>query len=255
KLPKMSQNQIAIVTGGSRGIGAAISLKLASQGMDIAIIYTSPSSTPQAEELSKQITALGQKALLVRTNLAEADCGVVVRDAVLKGFQTEKIHVLVNNAGISDIQDSLSIELDHYTNIMNINLRAPMLLVKAIAPHMSRGGRIISISSGLVHEPVPGYDVYAASKAGVEALTRQWAVTFGKSAGLTANAVVCGAVETDILKNVPLEMFEPVMQKAAAAHRIATPDDIAQVVGFVASEGSRWVTGQCIGAHGGIMFN
>ncbi|TVY39595.1 3-oxoacyl-[acyl-carrier-protein] reductase [Lachnellula subtilissima] len=228
----MSQSQIAVITGGSRGIGAAVALTLASKGMDIAIVYTSQSSTPQAEELSKQITALGRRALLVRTDLSAADCGVVVRDAVLKGFQTEKIDVLVNNAGITGIQDSLSIELDHYVNLMNINLRAPMLLVQAIAPHMNRGGRIISMSSVLAHEPVPGYDVYAVTKSGIEALTRQWAITFGKSAGLTANAIVCGAVETDIIKDVPRELFKTIMEKTAADYRIGTTDDIAQVAAF-----------------------
>lgn len=111
----MSQSRIAVITGASRGIGAAIALTLATNGMDIAIIYTSQSSTPQAEDLSKKITALGQRALLIRTDLSEADCGTVIRDAVLKGFQTEKIDVLVNNAGISGVQDSLSIELDQYT--------------------------------------------------------------------------------------------------------------------------------------------
>jgi len=111
----MSQRRIAVVTGGSRGIGAAIALTLAAKGADIAIVYTSNSSTPQAQEISKKITELGRRALLIRTDLSEANCGVVVRDAVLKGFKTEKIDILVNNAGIAEPQDSLSIELGTYT--------------------------------------------------------------------------------------------------------------------------------------------
>lgn len=107
--------RIAIVTGGSRGIGAAISLTLAKNGFDVAIVYTSQSSTPQADQLSSQIWALGRKAILVRTDLSDANCGVAVRDAVLKGFETDKVNVLVNKAGIAEGQDSLSIELDQYT--------------------------------------------------------------------------------------------------------------------------------------------
>lgn len=138
---------------------------------------------------------------------------------------------------------------------MNINLRAPLLLVRALAPHMHRGGRIISLSSILAHTPVPGYDVYAASKSGLEALTRQWAITLGKSAGLTANAIVCGAVETDIIKNAPREVLDAVKGQTAAEGRLGRTDDVAQVVAFLAGEGSRWVTGQCVGVHGGVRFD
>jgi len=106
--------KIAVVTGGSRGIGAAISLTLAKNGFDVAIVYTSQSSTPQAEDLSKQILSFGQKAILVRTDLADANCGVAVRDAVLKGFETDNVDVLVSNAGIAEGQDSLSINVDQY---------------------------------------------------------------------------------------------------------------------------------------------
>lgn len=110
----MSQARIAVVTGASRGIGAGIAITLAAKGADVALVYTSESSTPQAQEVLQQITALGRRAILVRTDLSAADCGTVVRDAVLKGFQTDKIDILVNNAGVTSIQDTLSVDLDEY---------------------------------------------------------------------------------------------------------------------------------------------
>lgn len=110
----MSQARIAVVTGASRGIGAGIAITLAAKGADVALVYTSESSTPQAQEVLQQITALGRRAILVRTDLSAVDCGTVVRDAVLKGFQTDKIDILVNNAGVTSIQDTLSVDLDEY---------------------------------------------------------------------------------------------------------------------------------------------
>src|SRR4051812_37356679 len=114
-----------------------------------------------------------------------------------------------------------------------------MLLVKSIVPHMNRGGRIISISSVLAHAPYPGYDAYAASKAAIEALTRQWAITLGKSHGITANSIICGSVATDMMAHVPDEILEPIRASAAAEHRLGTIDDIAQAVAMLADDGAR----------------
>ncbi|TVY82910.1 3-oxoacyl-[acyl-carrier-protein] reductase FabG [Lachnellula suecica] len=191
---------MAVVTGASRGIGATIALTLAAKGIDVAIVFTSESSTAQAEAVSKQISDLGQRALLIRTDLTGYNCGNDVRDKVLRGFSTDKIDFLVNNAGITGAQDSLSIQLEQYERMMNINLRAPMLLVKALVPHMNRGGRIISMSSVLAREPYPGMDAYVASKVALEGLTRQWAVNLARSYGITANAIICGAVQTEMIK-------------------------------------------------------
>jgi len=111
----MSIQRIAVVTGGSRGIGATIALELAKKGVDIAIVYTSESSMPQAEAIKDQITALGSKAILVRADLATSDCGEVVLNAVLKGFGGAKIDILVNNAGImGEAADSLSFSAETF---------------------------------------------------------------------------------------------------------------------------------------------
>jgi 3-oxoacyl-[acyl-carrier protein] reductase len=111
------------------------------------------------------------------------------------------------------------------------------------------------MSSIFAREPYAGFDAYAASKSGLEGLTRQWAATLGKSHGITANAIICGTIETDMIKGYGDEVLEPIRERAVAEHRLGTSDDVAQVVAFLASEGSRWVTGQCIGVHGGRIFN
>lgn len=253
--PNMSTQKIAVVTGGSRGIGAAISLTLAAKGFDIALVYTSDSSTPRALEVQSQIAALGQNSILVKADLERADCGEVVRDAVLKGFETQKIDVLVNNAAIGGLgEDSLSTTVEFFERYININTRAPMLLVKNLAPHFNPGGRIISMGSVLAHEPYPGQDAYTASKAALEGLTRQWALTFGKLLGITANVIVAGAIGTDMNEGFPDEVWEPTKERTSAAKRIGTPEDVAGVIGLLVEDGSRWINGQCIGVHGGYLW-
>jgi 3-oxoacyl-[acyl-carrier protein] reductase len=144
--------------------------------------------------------------------------------------------------------------------IMVINVRAPSLLVSSIAPVMNQGGRIINVSSIIARSPTAGYDIYAASKAALEGLTRQWAVTLGKSHGITVNAITPGIVETDIISgavsnNPALQGFLDEQAKAAsAASRLGTVDDIAQIAAMLASEGSRWITGDCISGNGGVYF-
>jgi len=110
------------------------------------------------------------------------------------------------------------------------------------------------MSSILARDPYPGYDVYAASKVALEGLTRQWAVTLAKPFGITANAIICGSVETEMIQGAAEDVKEGLRAKASVEHRLGTTDDIAQVVAFLAGEGSRWVNGQCIGVHGGMLF-
>jgi 3-oxoacyl-[acyl-carrier protein] reductase len=139
--------------------------------------------------------------------------------------------------------------------IFNINTRAPMLLVKAFAPHLNASGRIISISSIMSRSPYPGFDAYSVSKLALEGLTRQWAVTLAKDLNITANAVVCGTVETDFHANTPKAALDAVKAQTSAAERLGTTKDIADVVVWLASDEARWINGQCVGVHGGFVFN
>jgi 3-oxoacyl-[acyl-carrier protein] reductase len=137
---------------------------------------------------------------------------------------------------------------------MNVNVRAAALLVKALVPHMNREGRIINVSSILARNPFPCVDIYTASKGALEALTRQWARTLGRSHGITTNAVSPGMILTDMTEGTDPSVLDLSKRSATAGERLGTPDDVAQVVAFLAGDGSRWINGDCIQVHGGVIF-
>ncbi|THW25674.1 NAD(P)-binding protein [Aureobasidium pullulans] len=245
------QDKIAVVTGASRGIGAAIAKAYAKEGAHIAIVYASPSSTESAEAVRKEIEQLGRKAILIQTDLVKADCGEVVLRETLKGFNTEKIDILVSNAGIFKENHTLEFDADLFDRTMAINVRAPAALVKSIAPHMPRGGRVVVISSMASTWFSPNMDIYCASKAAVNAMMKCWAVSLGKSHGITANAINPGFFPTDINSHFSDELLEMFKNKQAIDHRLAHTDDLTGLAVFLASEQSRWITGETVECSGG----
>ncbi|THZ38520.1 NAD(P)-binding protein [Aureobasidium pullulans] len=245
------QDKIAVVTGASRGIGAAIAKAYAKEGAHIAIVYASPSSTESAEAVKKEIEQLGRKAILIQTDLVKADCGEVVLRETLKGFNTEKIDILVSNAGIFKENHTLEFDADLFDRTMAINVRAPAALVKSIAPHMPRGGRVVVISSMASTWFSPNMDIYCASKAAVNAMMKCWAVSLGKSHGITANAINPGFFPTDINSHFSDELLEMFKNKQAIDHRLAHTDDLTGLAVFLASEQSRWITGETVECSGG----
>jgi 3-oxoacyl-[acyl-carrier protein] reductase len=145
---------------------------------------------------------------------------------------------------------------------MNTNVRAPIMLVKEALPHIPRGGRIINISSYatrdvMIGPGIPDMALYICSKIALEGLTQGWAVEFGQSRGINVNAVSVGPTETDLIASMPEEqkaiLAQQVALKMPAAPRSGTPDDVAQVVAFLASDSARWVTGSTVSANGGII--
>ncbi|KAI9701386.1 MAG: hypothetical protein M1820_006477 [Bogoriella megaspora] len=244
-------NKIAIVTGASRGIGAAIALELAKRGADVAITYTSDSSASAAGSIKSQIETLGRRAVVIKSDHGSTDTGEVVLKGVQEGFGVKNVDILVLNAGISGPTPTLDWEVEKFSHMMNINVRGPMLLVKAIAPFLNPGGRIIANTSVITRRATAPQDLYTATKAALEGLVRQWAVTLPYQMDVTANAVAPGPVETEMMKGYE-DLFDFVKSQTPVGKRLGTTDDIAQVVGFLAEEGSRWINGQCIQANGGI---
>ncbi|MEU7295745.1 SDR family oxidoreductase [Streptomyces exfoliatus] len=240
----------ALVTGASRGIGRAIALRLAAGGARVGVHYASNEAA--AKETVAAIEAVGGSAFALRTELGvpgDADALWAAFDAAAGGGH-QGLDILVNNAGIAGPGLIHEVEEADYDQVFAVNAKAPFFIIKKGLDRLRDGGRIINISSGVTKVAFPGMTSYAASKGAVEVLTLTLAQTLG-SRGITVNAVSPGTIETDI---------HPWMADAAAkAHaagfsvfdRVGQPEDVADVVGFLASDDARWITGQNIDASGG----
>ncbi|KAI9827561.1 MAG: hypothetical protein M1832_004911 [Thelocarpon impressellum] len=250
--------RVAIVTGGSRGIGKAIALVLAQRGASIAVVSNNPAKAGDARETVHEIEALGSgvRAISIIADVADADaCKRIVQEA-RKGLGVDKIDILVNNAGVGDTTPTADVTPELFDRIISVNLRGPYFLFQATLPYLPPGGRVINVSSiaarSITSIPIAAY---AASKSGLDALSRTWAGEFGQSHGITVNSVATGFVETDMAMSLPGEVLAAVRdnnaKETAAAPRSGTPDDIAQAIAFLASEGARWVTGSSLSANGG----
>ncbi|KAL7928307.1 NAD(P)-binding protein [Trichoderma chlorosporum] len=249
----------ALVTGGIRGIGRGISLELARRGANVAMVYANPHRDETAMEAVKEILALdsGAKAVGILADLKVFDNYQKIVDEALQGLGVEHIDIVVHNAAVGSPVSTQNTTEKLYDDTMATNVRAPFFLTQTLIPYIPRGGRIILISSIAARRFSFGMHqtAYAISKAAIEALARSWAVEFGQPRGITVNALSVGFVETELVQGLSAESLEAYRienaRVTAAAPRSGTPDDIAQIVAFIASEGSRWVTGSTISASGG----
>ncbi|KAK3384131.1 hypothetical protein B0T24DRAFT_73431 [Lasiosphaeria ovina] len=254
----------AIVTGGTRNIGAGISRELALRGANVAMVYQNPATSATADAYARELEGLGSGicATAIVAHLSDAASPARIVQETLASFRVDKIDIIVNNAALGDWTATEAITLERFAAVMDTNVRAPLMLVQAALPHIPRGGRIINISSFAtrtvnIGPGIPPMPLYVASKLAVEGLTQNWAVEFGQSRGITSNAVSVGFVETDLIAAMPAEQKEQIkagnIWRVAADARAGTPDDVAQVVAFLASEGARWVTGSTVSANGGTV--
>ncbi|PQE22003.1 gluconate 5-dehydrogenase protein [Rutstroemia sp. NJR-2017a BBW] len=244
-------NKVAIVTGASRGIGAGIAFELGRLGASVAIIYTSATSSKSVDELVQRIQDLnnGARATGVRADLREPSAAQVIVEATLDSFGPG-IDILVNNAGVELVKPMQHVTVADFSSVYDLNVRAPLLLTQAVLPYLRAPARIINLGSVGARAGFKNLSVYCSSKAALEGLTRCWAAELGAQ-GHTVNCVNPGPVQTQLMENIPKETIE--MQKASTPiqNRIGTADDIAQVVAWLAGDGSRWVTGQVVSASGG----
>ncbi|HEY9677824.1 MAG TPA: glucose 1-dehydrogenase [Drouetiella sp.] len=246
---KKLEGKVAIVTGASRGIGAAIARRLAADGAKVVVTYSN--SKAGADKVVKEIEELGSKAVAVKANVGSEEDSVNLVKEVTKTFG--KIDILVNNAGVFGGGAVDKIDLKQYDEIFNVNVKGLIATTLAALPQFNDGGRIINISSGAATATMPGYSVYSASKAAVDTLGRIWAQDLGKR-GITVNTVSPGTTRTDMFNAaMPAEMHDALAEKTALG-RIADPSDIADVVALIASHDARWITGKVIGADGGLSI-
>ena len=230
----------ALVTGGSRGIGAAIARRLAAEGADVAITYAA--STDAAARVVADIEALGRKALAIAADNRDA---AAIEAAVTQAAEAfGGTDILVNNAGIFIAAPIEDLSLEDWDATMAVNLRAPFVAVRAVLPHMGEGGRIIAIGSNLaLQAPSPGLAAYNASKAGIamlhQALSRDLAPR-----GITVNTVNPGSTDTDMNPASGPHAADQIARTSLG--RFGTPDDIASAVAYLASPEARSITGTAI---------
>ncbi len=240
--------KVALVTGGSRGIGAAIALRLAQEGAAVAISYSQNSTA--AERVVKKIKEDGGKADAFKADVSSELETKNLIDEVAKAHGN--IDILVNNAGIWEMMPLEQVDLAHYERVFAVNLKGLVATTISALKKMSDGGSIINISSGVARQTMPGASVYSATKAALETFTRVWAQELGKRK-ITVNAVAPGTTATEMLSAGLNDQMKQFLISKTALGRLGEPDDIAAVVAFLAGEDARWITGQTIGCDGGLV--
>ncbi|KIM26289.1 hypothetical protein M408DRAFT_194844 [Serendipita vermifera MAFF 305830] len=241
------QGKVAIVTGSARGIGASIATTLAKEGANVVINYVSPSSKARAEEVGKTVRSAGSEALVVQADLASLEALDLLVKKTVERFG--KIDILVNNGGVAEVQPIGTIIPEAYQRIFDINVRATIFLSQAAVGHMSDGGRIINISSIAAQQANPGIAVYSASKAAIESITRVMAVEL-RDKGVRVTAVNPGPVLTDAFYSIPSESQDHFTK----SFPVGEPEDIADVVVFLAGPKSRWINGGTINTNNAAVF-
>lgn len=248
--------KIAIITGGSRGLGRNTALNLAKRGVDL--IFTWRVKQQEAEGLIQELEAMGRKAAGFHLNTAEVhsfDGFVEEVRRTLQGWGHERFDYLVNNAGNSLHVGFTETTEEQFDSIFNVHVKGVYFLTQKLLPLMNDGGRIVNVSSGLARFALPGSSAYGAAKGAVEVLTRYLAKELGHR-GITANVVAPGAIQTDFSGGMVRDNPEvnKVVASMTALGRAGLPDDIGPMIAALLSDENRWVNGQRIEASGGMFL-
>jgi 3-oxoacyl-[acyl-carrier protein] reductase len=240
--------KVAIVTGASRGIGAAIAERLASDGFTVVINYAGKAA--EAEAMAAKIEQAGGRALTAQADISDAAAVGRMFDAAEAAF--DRVDVLVNNAGIMRLASLAESDDALIDSHIAVNLKGVINTLREAAHRLSSGGRIINLSSSVVGLYQPTYAVYAATKAGVEAITHVLAQEL-RGRNITVNAVAPGPTATALfLDGKPQEVVDH-LSKLAPLERLGQPRDIAAAVSFLAGPDGAWINGQVLRANGGII--
>lgn len=240
----------AIVTGASRGIGAAIARRFAEEGANIIVNYSG--SQDKAEAVVAEIEQAGGKAIAVKANVADANAVKVMADTAMKEFGS--IDILVNNAGITRDNLMMRMKEDEWDDVINTNLKGVFLCTKAVTRQMmkQRAGRIVNIASIVGVMGNAGQANYVAAKAGVIGLTKTTARELA-SRGITANAVAPGFITTDMTEKLGDDVQSSMLAQIPLA-RFGAPEDVANAALFLASDEASYVTGQTLHLDGGMVM-
>jgi 3-oxoacyl-[acyl-carrier protein] reductase len=240
----------AVVTGGSRGIGRAIALRLAEQGADVAISYRG--NVGAAEETAAAIQGFGRRALTVQADHSQPEAGDIVVKAALEAFG--KVDILVNNAGITRDDLIMRMSLDAWQSVIDTNLSGAFHAIKAVTRPMlkAKGGRIINITSVSGQAGQTGQANYSAAKAGLIGLTKATARELA-SRGITCNAVAPGFVLTELTQDLAQNLQDEITSRTPLG-RFGTTEEIANAVAFLASDEAGYITGQVLAVDGGLVM-
>lgn len=252
-----SARPIALITGGSRGLGRNAALHLTQKGIDVILTYRSRQD--EAQSVVQQIEAQGGRAAALPLDVSQVASFPAfvasVKGLLARHWQRERLDHLVNNGGTGlhlPVEETSEAQFDE---LMNTHLKGPFFLTQALLPLIQDGGSILNISSGLTRFSVPGYGAYATMKGGLEVLSRYLAKELG-SRGIRVNSLAPGAIETDfnggaLRSNAALNQF---VTSVTALGRAGLPDDIGPVVASLLSQDSHWISGQRIEASGGMFL-
>jgi 3-oxoacyl-[acyl-carrier protein] reductase len=239
--------KIAIVTGASRGIGRTIALRLAADGFGVVVNFAG--NATKADEVVNEITSTGGRAQAIQANVANPDDVKQLFEKTIKAFG--QVDVVVNNAGIMPLSPIAKGDVETFDKVIAVNLRGTFIVLSQAAQHVQEGGRIIAFSSSVLAKNFPGYGPYIATKAGVEGLVHVLANEL-RGHKITVNAIAPGPVATELfLKDKTEEQIKQI-STMAPLERLGQPEDIANVVSFLAGPDGAWVNAQILRANGGF---
>ena len=254
ELRMVQHNKTALVTGASRGIGRATALALAETGAHVLVHYGR--SAQEAESIVSQIQTKGGSANAISADLGTPNGAALLARQVLS-IVGDRLDVLVLNAGISKSARIADYTIEDFDNLFATNVRSPFFVVQQLLPVLGEGSNIIVISSIGAHAVAgkpdlenPSILAYASTKGALETLVKHWAAILGPH-GIRVNAVAPGVIDTDMSNFTKTEAGREVTLGMQALKRIGKPEDVADVVAFVASDGARWITGASIAVDGG----
>ncbi|MGB3876565.1 MAG: SDR family oxidoreductase [Shinella zoogloeoides] len=243
-----NQNKVALVTGASRGIGAAIAERLGRDGFSVIVNYAGNASA--AEGVVRRIEQAGGKAVIAQGDVSDAQAVRRLFDSAEAAYGG--VDVLVNNAGVMMLSPLADADDAHFTRQIDVNLKGTFNTLREAARRLRSGGRVVNFSTSVVGLKLETYGVYAATKAAVETLTAIMAKEM-RGRGITVNAIAPGPTATDLFLNGKSDELVERMAKMNPLERLGTPEDIAAAVAFLAGADGGWINGQTLRANGGMI--